>query len=310
MSEHDRGAYTPPTDDYLAFDARAPQVRRPIPATLLGSAVVLVVLVGAVVLFYRSGVRGANEAPEAVGKPVGMSIKSAPVSDAKPLAEDGQGYEVYNQEKGQAAATPAKPAFAPPPEQPAARVASKADSSIAPAPPAMVQPTRPSPPTTTPATSVPATPPTKTAVAPEAAQPSARTAAAAAPLRQAQPTPKVATASAKARPDAIDQLLTSATKPAHVARTAPAPEAAAKGAAPSGTLVQIGAFSSPAIADDQFAKTKAAFAEFTAHRPKHVERIEKDGKVFYRAAFTGFTKPEAQAFCRALITAKKACIVR
>ena len=51
MSDHDRGAYTPPTDAPLSFDARQPvRGSRPAPMMLVISAVVLVVLVIAVVL--------------------------------------------------------------------------------------------------------------------------------------------------------------------------------------------------------------------------------------------------------------------
>ena len=39
MSEHDRGAYTPPTDEPLSFDARRPQGRRPMPMTLVASVI-------------------------------------------------------------------------------------------------------------------------------------------------------------------------------------------------------------------------------------------------------------------------------
>ena len=64
MSNPDRGAYTPPTDAPLSFDARQPvRGARPAPMMLIVSALVLVVLVVAIVIFYRSGVHEANGLP-------------------------------------------------------------------------------------------------------------------------------------------------------------------------------------------------------------------------------------------------------
>jgi len=79
MSDPDRGAYTPPTDAPLSFDARQP-VRGggPAPVMLILSALVLIALVVAIVMFYRSGVREAGEAPRTVGAPV-AEMKAAGV---------------------------------------------------------------------------------------------------------------------------------------------------------------------------------------------------------------------------------------
>jgi hypothetical protein len=81
MTDHDRGAYTPPTDEALAFDARRQSERRPVPMTLVGSAVVLVVLIVGVAVVYRGGVRGADEAPRPIGQPV-VSVKTPPPAGA------------------------------------------------------------------------------------------------------------------------------------------------------------------------------------------------------------------------------------
>lgn len=116
MSDYDRGAYTPPTDDPLAFDARLTRSRKPMPMTLLASGVVLLVMVVALVLFYQSGVRGANEPPRVVGETV-ASLKSAPIEEARPIQEEA-GLEVYvDDPNGPSAA----PTFAAAPEQPQAR---------------------------------------------------------------------------------------------------------------------------------------------------------------------------------------------
>jgi cell division septation protein DedD len=116
MSDYDRGAYTPPTDDPLAFDARMPRQRRPMPMTLIASAVVLLVMVGAVITFYRSGIRGANEPPRVVGQSL-PAVKGPPIQEARPL-DVADNLEVYVDDPngGQSA-----PTFAAGPEQPQAR---------------------------------------------------------------------------------------------------------------------------------------------------------------------------------------------
>ena len=71
MSDPDRGAYTPPTDAPLSFDARQP-VRGggPAPVMLIVSALVLLALVVAIFMFYRSGVCEAGQPPQTVGEPI------------------------------------------------------------------------------------------------------------------------------------------------------------------------------------------------------------------------------------------------
>lgn len=258
--DHDRGAYTPPTDEPLAFDARTRQARRPMPMTLVASLVVLGVLVVAVVLFYQSGVRGANEAPHVVGEPV-TALKTAPPEDAQP-ADEAAGLEVYADASPSSAAT--GPSFAPPPEEPMAR----------PAP-----------------TATPAAPP---------------------PLRSVQSAPvtsPAAPASVPTRPIQVAQAEAAARVPAAPAAAAPVPAAAAPASA-GGAMVQIGAFSSQAIADAQFAEVARAFSQASG-RGKRVEPVERNGKTLYRTAFTGFaSRAEAQAFCQALKGAGRDCLVK
>jgi hypothetical protein len=161
MTQHDRGAYTPQTDAPLAFDARTPRSgRRPLPMALIGSAVVLLVMIVAVVMYYRSGVRPAGAAPQVVGEPV-AATRTAPAADAQP-ADPAANLDVYASQN--VPATQAEPAFAPPPEQPAPR----------PPPGLTVQTVEPSPVHAAPALrpAVPATPapaPTPTPAAPAAA---------------------------------------------------------------------------------------------------------------------------------------------
>ncbi|HEV2082456.1 MAG TPA: SPOR domain-containing protein [Brevundimonas sp.] len=115
----DRGAYTPPTDDDLAFRRGGydPRPRgggggggKAPPVTLLVSAGVLLVLIIAVILYYRAGPRGSQDAPPTVGTPVGELKVEAP-ADAQPI-DPAAGIDVYDE----AVAPDTAPTFAPPPE--------------------------------------------------------------------------------------------------------------------------------------------------------------------------------------------------
>lgn len=148
----DRGPYTPPTDEGLAFSRQSFDARgaggRPLPVTLMASAAVLLVLIVAVVLFYRSGVRSAGDVPPAVGTEVDAVTGAASV-DAEPV-DPAQGLDVYV-----APSDEGEPEWVPPPEAPAAR-----PEPLAPAPgptttaePVPAPTTRPRPePATAPAT--------------------------------------------------------------------------------------------------------------------------------------------------------------
>ncbi len=153
----DRGAYTPPTDDDLPFNRGGYDPRRggggggtgP-PWTLIISAVVLLVLIVAVALYYsRGGLRASEDAPPAVGTPVGEIRSDAPI-DAQPV-DPTAGIDVYAAEE----TTPAAPTFIPPPEAVRPRPA-PAPIEAAPAP----APARPTPTTPPPARAEPTPAPT------------------------------------------------------------------------------------------------------------------------------------------------------
>jgi hypothetical protein len=75
MTDQDRGAYTPPTDAPLSFDARQPvRGSRPAPFTLIASGFILILLVAAIVLFYRTGVRQAGQGYVDAGRITGVDI--------------------------------------------------------------------------------------------------------------------------------------------------------------------------------------------------------------------------------------------
>jgi len=116
----DRGAYTPPTDDDLPFDRGGYDPRRGGPAggggskapplTLIISGVVLVLLIIAVVVYYRAGPRSSDDAPPAVGTPVGEMKADAPL-DAQPVDPEA-GVDLYSGAEDPTAT----PTFTPPPE--------------------------------------------------------------------------------------------------------------------------------------------------------------------------------------------------
>jgi cell division protein FtsN len=71
--------------------------------------------------------------------------------------------------------------------------------------------------------------------------------------------------------------------------------------------VQIGAFSSQALADSNWAA--AVQAPGGAGKGKHVELVP--GKGLYRTTVTGFgSRADAAAFCNALKASGKSCFVK
>ncbi|RZJ02670.1 MAG: SPOR domain-containing protein, partial [Brevundimonas sp.] len=124
----DRGAYTPPTDDDLPFDRQSYDPRRnggggggnrggggrsgP-PITLIISVLVLLALaIGVFFMYFQGGLRASEDAPAAVGTPVGPMTAEAPI-DAQPVDPEA-GIDVY---AGEAAQPATDPTFAPPPEE-------------------------------------------------------------------------------------------------------------------------------------------------------------------------------------------------
>lgn len=271
MSDHERGAYTPPTEGGLAFDARQPvRGARPVPFTLIISVLVLAALVAAIFIFYRSGVRQAGEPPQTVGTSID-GMRSPPPPEAQPQ-DPAAGLEIYRPEVTDPSTT--QPTFTAPPEQPQARGTQT---------PVVVTP----PP-------APATAPAPQAMRPTLTPPAAATTppaekAALAPIAKA-PTPKpAAPAPATKAPE---------TKPA---------AAPAKG----GASVQVGAVTSTELADKTWNEAIKAAGGLGSGKGKAIEKVERDGKTLYRTGVTGFaSRADAQAFCAKLQGAGKSCFVR
>jgi hypothetical protein len=261
MSDPHRGAYTPPTDAPLSFDARQPvRGARPLPMTLIISAVVLVTLVVGVILVYRGGVRNPNDPPQAVGTEVAQ-MKTPPPAGSQPQ-DPAAGLQIYHNEDPQPSAT-----FAAPPEAPQARPAAPVASA-----------------------------PVQTAALP-AAKPAPT-------VRQPAPTIESLATAAAQKP---------APKPVQLAAAAPAKPVAATPAAASGgpAMVQIGALSSPALADKAWTDATRLAPGLAAGKGKKVEAIDKNGTTLYRTSVTGFASREAaKAFCEAISASGKSCFVK
>lgn len=265
MSDQDRGAYTPQNHAPLSFDARrSSSGPGPVPMTLMISGMALVVLLIAVVFFYRGGVRRPGQAPQVVGASVGLA-KAPPPAQAAP-ADPAAGLQVYKSEAAPLSQARETPRFAPAPEQPAPRPA-----------PGLAQ----SPVAQSPITQAPAAAPTPV------------------PAPPAPTTPTVA--AIKPAPKPVK------TVPAPAPATTPA-AAPVGGASP---MVQIGAFSSAALADKGWSDVAKLMPGPMVGKTKAVQVVSKDGKTFYRTSVGGFAgKADAAKFCDALKAAGKSCIVK
>ncbi len=248
----DRGAYTPPTDDDLPFNRQGYDPRgggrgggggKSPPLTLIISGVVLLLLIVAVVVYYRAGPRSSNDAPPAVGSPVGEMKADAPI-DAQPVNPEA-GIDVYTD----AEATTAPPTFTPPPEA--------------------VQP-RPAPRPIDAAPLAPVTPP--------------------APRPAAPTSPAPATAPGGA--------------PAEKAEPRPAPAGGTSG-------VQIGAFSTPNLAEREYSAVVGRYPQFTRGASRRVQEVTaSNGSTVYRTTVTGLSRDQATGLCSAIKASGGDCIVR
>lgn len=87
----------------------------------------------------------------------------------------------------------------------------------------------------------------------------------------------------------------------------PAPPPAAAGSA----SVQIGAFSTPGQADQQWAATVGRFPQLTGGAGKRVQEVTSSGgSRLYRTSITGLTPENARALCGGIRAAGGDCIVR
>ena len=339
MSDYDdRGAYTPPADR-LAFDPRQP-VRGggPAPVTLIVSGLVLVGMVGGVFFLYRDGFRHRGEAPALVGAPVADVRTPATAPDASNAAPAGLVVDKTT------VRSPA-PAFAPPasgqlpPQQASSSSFPRAASAVAPAalaaasPPVAAKPAAPKVVMLAPeaAPAAVAAPPKKIIAAPPATHLAAAAPPAAKPVAHHAAPVTIASLTDdaldhRARPsrdaDAHNVRLAEAVKPtavpahhvvaAHI-KGAPIESPPMRAAsAPAPGWVQIGAFSTPTLADQGWRDVARMEPDFMAGKGKAVQSMMRDdGSTLYRTYVTGFSSVSAaQSFCDDLRAAGKSCMVK
>ena len=88
----------------------------------------------------------------------------------------------------------------------------------------------------------------------------------------------------------------------------PAPVATGGGGS---AAVQIGAFSSTALADREYAAMAARFPSFARNATKRVQEVTaSNGSTVYRTTFTGLSAADARAFCAAIQAGGGDCLVR
>ncbi len=348
--DQDRGAYAPHMDAPLAFDARRPTDRRPLPMTLIASAGVLVLIVGALAMAYRGGVRGAEQ-PKLVGEPVGaIKTAAAPEAASDTAAVDSK-MDVYAAQNVPAKPAAAGPNFAPAPEQPKARpaitqaAAAPTGLQVRTVDPVKVRIGEPET-TATPvftAADRQAAATSRTAITPGAADrappakpvPSAKPVALAdaahAPrpvvVKPAAPALAVSTPAkgASTRTIAAAETAPAAAKPAKTMKVAVAEDSAkpAKVAHAEADAASTKSASKPAgaaaVQVGAFSSAELAQKGFAdagklsglGGHAKSVEKISRDGKTFYRATLGGFTdKAAAKAFCAQLTAKGGRCLVK
>ena len=95
------------------------------------------------------------------------------------------------------------------------------------------------------------------------------------------------------------------TPPAAKAEPRPAPTA-------GGTSgVQIGAFSTPSLADREFAAMVGRYPQFTAGAEKRVQEVTaSNGSTVYRTTVTGLSRDQATGLCNAIKAAGGDCFLR
>ena len=277
MTDHPRGAYTPQQEVPLQFDPRSSAARRPMPMALIASGALLLVLVAAVAMYYSRGVRGDNEPPRPVGEPL-AAMKAAPAAGAQP-ADASAGLDVSAPQNVPTHA----PAFAAAPEVPRARPEPGTPNKLTVQTLSAAEMPKPGV-----AATGPAPLPLRRSMAVDAAAPP-----------PAPPALALAKLSAPSIP-------TAATGPAPVA----APKAVTATAA-GDSRVQIGAFSSAALADKGWSDVAALLPEAMGGKTKHVEAVDKAGQTLYRTSVSGFAdRASAAAFCDSLKAKGKICFVK
>jgi hypothetical protein len=302
MTDPNRRGYPP--ERPLAFEGYPERPRGgPAPVTLILSMLVLLGVSGGVFYLYRGGARAPGGPPEPVGAPVGDLKIAAPPQAATP--DPAAGLTIYKEDPNAVAG--AAPAFTAPPEQPTPRPAETASAPVAVLYP--VTPAKPAAAAQALAAAASAPPPAKPAKTPSIdtlladAGPAPGKPATAKPVKlataEATVAPKPRRAAIVADADADAAPKAAAETPPHAASHA------------GGFVVQIGAFSSQALADKSWNQVAGLAPGAMAGKGKRVAQVSKNGATLYRTAITGFdSREDAQALCAKLAAAGRTCFVR
>jgi len=120
-------------------------------------------------------------------------------------------------------------------------------------------------------------------------------------------TPPPETAQPRPAPRPAATPAPAAPRPAPVVvapRPAPAPTAGGN------STVQIGAFSTPSIADHEFGAVTGRYPQFTRGAGKRVQEVTaSNGSTLYRTTVTGLSREQATGLCGAIKAAGGDCIV-
>jgi hypothetical protein len=274
MSDYDRGAYTPQSDAPLAFDAR--QSRGGGGGGGGGGPSPMTLIVSGVVLLLLVIAlllfyRSGVRRGDEAPQVVGSPLTQTKAAPPASGQPADPGTGLQVYKTEVAPQSEKAPTFVASPEQPGAR----------------------------PAPSVRQTTPASTSVVPPASSaPNLRT--------------------AQTEPSQVEKIPAAATTPAkpvkltpvRVAKAATTPTPSASGAV-GGPIVQIGAFSSAALADKGWNDTARLMPGAMTGKTKKVEFITKNDQPFYRTYVGGFaSKIEAQTFCDGLKAAGKSCFVK
>ena len=111
----------------------------------------------------------------------------------------------------------------------------------------------------------------------------------------------------------LEELAGSALLQRHPRGVSLTPAGPASVSPPSDTpvIVQIGAFSSERIADQEWSKAAAVAPGAMVGKGKRVVPVSKDGAMLYRTSITGFdSREQAEALCARLKSAGGTCFVR
>ncbi len=295
-------------DSYLTGDVSAKPTRRigfGAAATAIGATASVAILAGVVIWSYRLGVRDAAEIPVIRAELGPTKVRPEEAGGSEAPHRDRAVFEVVT---GAAPERAAAPALAPAPEP----LSEEDVAPIARTPDPSPRPAAETPAAAPEVAAPPAPEPLETAEANPAAEP--ETEPAVDPLASAV---EAAVAEALAEPVGDDAALgapryspAAPPRPERASAAAPDPAKAAAAAAASAVQIQLGAFESEAVADEQWALIVGKNADLLGGRGRVVTPVSSGGRKLWRLRSGPFESvAEAAALCRGLAARGQDCIV-